>query len=597
MLQRPGKKSFDFPKSFSNMSSKRFYVDRKIIGIALMLIALVPFILAVVGTLRHWVALPYWDEWFSPGTLLLSYAKGTLSFSDFFYQHNESRKAFPYLLYITLAKIHGWDVRDGMVISLLEAAVICGLLFWLFIRTKGATATTAVVALTLTSFLVFSPVQYDNFLSGLLFELFIPGLATILIALVNLSGLRFGIKTTINAVVALVATYTFANGMLLWILGVPLPAAREPVSRRTRLLWYLIFALVGAAAISAYFIDYKPPPSHPPFGFGILQLAHYMILWVGGYFNSGPVSPFTVGIIVLSLWIVASANAIMLISRGVEWRRFYPWFLISVYALSSGLITAIGRVGFGVEQALSSRYAIFSLFIYLGLLGTTFAVYCYEQEGARPRRRQWIIGATIAVIALAVPTWTSCFHAGQKSVVRIARQNSGLLCALEWMDVFPTNPDLKLILPYPNVLRTRAHVLADAGLLRFHFVSPRFLNQLKGAGSSTDLSHGRLEPADVRENSLIASGWIWSSTKGSDCVLIALRKPTGQLEVLSVVTPVIARPDVERQYGTEKMKAIGFWSRAPIPSLAQGVIEAWAVDTAAETASPLAGAQRVSFHP
>src|SRR6476646_3110209 len=111
-------------KSFSNMPWKRFYLDRKIIGIALMLIALAPFILAVVEALRHWVPLPYWDEWFSPGTLLLSYAKGTLSFSDFFYQHNERRKTFPYLLYITLAKIHGWDVRDGMVISLLEAAAI-----------------------------------------------------------------------------------------------------------------------------------------------------------------------------------------------------------------------------------------------------------------------------------------------------------------------------------------------------------------------------------------------------------------------------------------------------------------------------------------
>jgi hypothetical protein len=596
MLQRPGKKSFDFRKSFSNMSSKRFYVDRKIIGIALMLIALVPFTLAVVGTLRHWVALPYWDEWFSPGTLLLSYAKGTLSFSDFFYQHNESRKAFPYLLYITLAKIHGWDVRDGMVISLLEAAAICGLLFRLFIRTKGATAITALVALTVTSFLVFSPVQYDNFLSGLLFELFIPGLATILIVVVNLSPLQFGIKTTINAVIALVATYTFANGMLLWILGVPLPGAQEYISKRTRLLWYLVFALVGAAAISAYFVDYKPPPSHPPFHFGVLQLAHYMILWVGGYFNSAAASPFAIGIIVLSLWIGASANAVMLISCGAEWRHFYPWFLIGIYALSSGFITAIGRVGFGVEQALSSRYAIFSLFIYLGLLGTTFALYCDEQ-GAGAGRRRWILGATIAVIALAIPTWASCFRAGQKSLIRAAQQNSRLLCALKWMDVFPTNPDLKLILPYLNVLRTRAHVLADAGLLHFHFVSPRFLNQLKEPGSSTDLSHGRLEAANVRENSLITSGWTWSSRKGSDCVLIGLRKPTGQLELLSVVRPVIARPDVERQYGTDKMKALGFWSKVSVPVLAEGVIEAWAVDPTAEIALPLAGAPRLSFHP
>ena len=76
--------------------------------------------------------------------------------------------------------------------------------------------------------------------------------------------------------------------MLLWILGVPLPAAQESASKRSRLVWYSIFALAGAAAIAAYFIGYKRPPSHPPFHFGILQLAHYMILWVGGYFNSAP---------------------------------------------------------------------------------------------------------------------------------------------------------------------------------------------------------------------------------------------------------------------------------------------------------------------
>ena len=273
--------------------------------------------------------LPDWDEWFSPGTLFMSYAKGTLSFSDFFLQHNESRKAFPYLLYITLAKFHGWDVRDAMAVTLLEVAVICGLLLWLFLRTTGATPITALVAFVLTTFLCFSPAQYDNFLWGLVFELFFPGLATILVALVNLSKLRFGVKTTINAIVALVATYTFTNGMLLWILGVPLPTAQESASKRARLLWYLIFALVGAATIFAYFVDYKRPPSHPPFHFGVLQLSHYLILWVGGYFNAAPVSPFGVGVIVLCLSMVALTNAIMMISRGANWRHFYPWFLIS----------------------------------------------------------------------------------------------------------------------------------------------------------------------------------------------------------------------------------------------------------------------------
>jgi len=597
MLQCLIRTSFGFRKSFWGMLKKRFHIDRKIICAALLLVALIPVVLAVIATLRHWVPLPYWDEWFSPGTLLISYAKGTLTFSDFFLQHNESRKAFPCLLYITLTKLHGWDVRDAMVVTLLEVTAICGLLLWLFLRTKGATTITALVAFAVTTFLCFSPVQYDNFLWGLLFELFFPGLATILVAVVNLSKFRFGIKTIINVVVALVATYTFTNGMLLWMLGVPLPAAQESASKRARLLWYLIFALVGVAAILAYFLDYKRPPSHPPFQFGILQLAHYMILWVGGYFNAAPLPPFGVGVVVLILSIIVLANAITLLIRGANWRHFYPWFLISAYAFSSGLITASGRVGFGVEQALSNRYAAVSLFVYLGLVGTTFALYCYDQDGAVARRRWWIIGVGIAVIALAVPAWAFCFRAGQQLVVRTAQRNARLLCALEWMDVFPTNPDLKLILPYPNVLRTRAHALAGAGLLRCHLVSGRLVGQLKESGPSTDLSHGRIEEATIRDKSLITSGWIWLSNKRSDCVLIALRKPTGQLDLLSVIAPVIARPDIERHYGNKEMKASGFWSRAPILMPAQGLIEAWAVDTTSEVAWPLAGAWRLPPYP
>jgi hypothetical protein len=570
---------------------------KRFICVALVLVALIPVVLAVVATLRHWVPLPYWDEWRTPGLLLTSYAKGTLSFSDFFLQHNESRKAFPCFLYITLAKLHGWDVRDAMAVSLLEVAAICGLLFCLFLRTKGATAITALVAFAVTTFLCFSPVQYYNFLSGLLFELFFPGLAVILVALVNLSKLQFGVKTIMNAVVALVATYTFANGMLLWLLGVPLPAAHESASKRARFLWYLIFALVGAAAIFAYFVDYKRPQSHPPFRFDTLQLAHYMILWVGGYFNCALVPPLAVGIIVLSLLIAALANAIILLSRGAQWRHFYPWLLIIVYALSSGLITAVGRVGFGAEQALSHRYTIFSLFLYLGFVGTTFALYCYDQDNATTRRRRWIIGIAIAAIALAGPTWAFCFRAGQQLLVQTAQRNARLLCALESMDVFPTNPDLKLIFPYVDVLRTRAHAVAGAGLLHCHLLSPRLLNQLKEPGRSIDLSHGRLEAATVQKNSLITSGWIWSSNKNPNCVLIALRKPTGQVDLLSVLAPDIARPDIERHSDEEMMKPIGFWDKTPISMLAEGVIEAWAVDTTAEIASPLADSQRLFPHP
>src|ERR1041385_6564495 len=99
------------------MPRLRLHIDDKIVCGALGAVSLVPVVLALIMTVRHWAPLPYWDEWFTPGELLRSYAYGTLSFHDFFLQHNESRKVFPRMVYLVLAKLHGWDVRDGMVLT------------------------------------------------------------------------------------------------------------------------------------------------------------------------------------------------------------------------------------------------------------------------------------------------------------------------------------------------------------------------------------------------------------------------------------------------------------------------------------------------
>jgi hypothetical protein len=571
------------------MRGNRFYVDRKTICAALLLVALIPVALAVSGVVRHWEPLPYWDEWRTPGLLLTNYAQGKLRLSDFFLQHNEARMVFPCILYFILANVHGWDMRDVMAVTLFEDAAVCGLILLLFLRTTGATVITALAAFAVATFLCFSPVQYENFLSGFLFAPFVPGLATVSVAVVNLSRFRFGIKTTINAVVALIATYTFANGMLLWIFGLPLPAAQESASKRSRFACYSIFASTAFVSIAGYFINYEHPPSHPPFHFGIVQSAHYLILWVGSYFNSAETSPLAVGLVVLALWIVALTITIRLLVCGAQWRHFYPWLLISLYGLSSGLITAMGRVGFGVQQALSSRYAIFSLFIYLGLVGTTFALYSYEQDQAVLRRRRWIIGLATGVIALAVPAWCFSFLRGEQLMIQVAQRSARLLCAFEWIDAFPENPDLKLIFPFVNVLRIRAHTVVGAGLLHCHLLSPRLLDQLKEPQHSSDASHGQLEAATVRDNTLITSGWIPSSPKKPNCALIALRKPTGQLALMSVVAATISRPDIERRYQHERMKPVEFWDQIPLSMPAEGIIEAWAVDASAEVAWPLAG--------
>ena len=87
--------------------------------------------------------------------------------------------------------------------------------------------------------------------------------------LTNLSGIQFRLKVVVNAALALVATYWFANGMLLWLLAVPIrwPAEREEVRPRFKAVtgWYAVYGIAVAISIGLYFFDYTRPRQHPEF--------------------------------------------------------------------------------------------------------------------------------------------------------------------------------------------------------------------------------------------------------------------------------------------------------------------------------------------
>ena len=107
----------------------------------------------------------------------------------------------------------------------------------------------------------------------------------------------------------------------------------------------------------------------------------------------------------------------------------------------------------------------------------------------------------------------------------------------------------------------------------------------------------KLEAASFfRDNSLITRGWILSSPKKPNCVLIAMRKPTGQFALMSVIAATIARPDIKRHYQHEGIDPIGFWDQTPLSLPAEGIIEAWAVDTATEVAWPLGASASLTEH-
>lgn len=570
--------------------------------LVLAIVAIVPAALLWHWVSSSWVPLPFWDEWHTPGSQFESWKRGTLTLAEMFSQHNESRLFFSRLLYFSLEHFGGWDVRKEIRVVFLGVCVLCLLLWHLLRRTPGATPISTLLGWTLMTWTCFAPVQVANFLYGIEIETFFPGFALLAAAAVNLSRLSFRTKTLLNITLAFVATYTFANGMLVWALAWPLPSPNECESRPNRWRWLVLYFAIGAISVSSYFVGYHRPSYHPPFvslNARFLDLLHYIVLWSGNYFASDFLGPFVLGIGALILFLGATGYAVWTSWRRDDWRTFYPWLLLGAFAVGTATITAFGRLGFGVEQALDNRYVAFSRYFYVALFGLCFAIYLARVRTALPVARTFLLTHVGWGLVFFAFLWAHSFQkfAGFPDEHRKSRLR--LLQALRWIEPIPDNPDLALVLPFPEVLRNRALFLEKEGVLRLHFVHGPLAAAVQRPPPLADRAHGAMESAEFQpDGSLRLTGWAWlpEEKRRADCVVIGCENRAGKFKPLTVLGTGMKRPDLLRLEGEGKVCRAGFARMIKMTNLPGDAVTlaGWAIDLQAQKAWPLGGLATLS---
>ena len=565
----------------------------------LVLVGAAPAVSMFYLVTHYWVPLPYWDEWATPGKMFASWCDGTLTLPDLVSQHNESRKFFPRLLYLALAVAGGWDVRKEMLVCFATVCAIALLFYRLMRQTPGATALSAAIGWTAATFLCFSAVQLDNFLWGIQLEPFFPGLAVLAIAVVNTSERSLARKSLLNATLALIATYTFANGMLLWAIGVPTRGRSEAITRQQVCLSYGGYALTAALAIGAYFIHYERPANHPQLmadRTALVPLLHYLVLWVGSYFASPAVSPLAVGITAIAVFAAALIGAVVSITRNREWRSCYPALLIAAYACVTAAVTAVGRIGFGVEQALDSRYRTFSLFFYLAIVALLFALYCRSVLIGNTRWQIRFIGGCSVVAIAASAAWVFCYFHELRYVENLYSRNLTLIRALEWINVIPDNPDVLFIYPIEEQILERARVVRDHKLLRLPYPNQSVIGTVQRLPPDpVDQTFGRMETCmfDTNHN-LYITGWARLPTRHhhADTIVIGCQDSTGNYKPFSVMNTELAATKTGRRSKTPLVRFARAFNAANVPK-GEITIAAWAVDMPGEKAYPLGGATHI----
>jgi hypothetical protein len=583
---------------------------RRLLQYFLFFVACVPVLVAWYFQLKNWINVPIWDEWDTPGIAILHASQHTLTWPDLFAQHNESRKVLPRLICIALALPAGWDVRYAMALTFLSFCAVSALVLIFLRRAFGSLTAEILLAWGVVNFLLFAPTQYENFLSGFAFELLIPVFCLFGTIAINLSQKRFPEKIIWNSILALLATYTFAHGMILWVLAVPIPRPDEWSRKTHRIklaLGYLVYFGVAIATIISYFAGYQRPSvaPNPATLSQVPQVLDFLTVWFGALFRSQAVEPRLAGLILEVVFAFAAVASLEVLLRNrSRWRNYYPWLALGAFSLASGLLTAVGRVNLGVEAVFnpgfdgfsSVKYNATSVFAGVAIIGILANLHRDRLAAASKTLWPMTIGFFAALFCVA---WIGELGEERTRVKAFQHNRKSARTAVIWSGALPENPDLVRAYPYPRGFPNRVEEMKRAGLLRIPQVSKKIAEAIRRRPPDGDMQGGNLDRGDAQpDGKFRIAGWarIPSHNTRADYVVLGWEEGELSFHPFAAIPTGSARPEVAELFKAPALRNAGFDYALDVSTLPDQplTLRAWAVDLAADDVFPLSGS--LPFH-
>jgi hypothetical protein len=330
--------------------------------------ALVFVALAIIGGVRGYSPVPFWDMWDGYLGFYVKVMSGDVS--AWWAQHNEHRIVLARLFFwldFVLFSGQGWFL---VVINYLLQAVVC-LVFWIIWK-ESKDEKHNWIGFFLIAWL-FWWIQKNNLEWGFQSQFILAQLLP-LAALYFLHRACYG-RTVFNKWFLLAIAFgvlsigSMANGVLaLPIMTVYALLARMGLRR------IVILTTVSALTLVAYFYGYVAPAGHGSLGQALrtnpLGLLHYVVVYVGGAFSFGDShvglwSATISGVFLIGSSVLFALKALVRPSEGTM-RLVLLAFIL--YIGGTALGTAGGRLIFGIDQALESRYMTPSLMAWAALL-------------------------------------------------------------------------------------------------------------------------------------------------------------------------------------------------------------------------------------
>ena len=300
------------------------------------------------------------------------------------------------------------------------------------------------------------------------------------------------------------ATFTSANGMMTFAAGAFVLFIKKDVFNREKLIWLGC----GLLAMGAYFYHYTKPPVHPPILQPMLDnplgFLGYALAFLGGAFSEDITPAIIVGIVLVSF--------VSFLTYKTYYNENPVIYSFIVFLLIASVLAALTRFGFGLGQALSSKYTINSAVL-------TSA--CYIALVSLVQKR-------IKLIYIIVLTGLAAyFHFGTYGKYLPAKKREkeefeknyalvtqGKLSHFNYG--WPPLDDRK-------ELPKRELKAADGlGYFKFKFTEEAELIEKIPADSTKEIKFKLERFEQVQANAIVMSGWAFAKSTNSDNVLTIL---------------------------------------------------------------------------
>jgi hypothetical protein len=553
-----------------------------------ILILLLPIVYLLDLINRYGVNVPYADE-FTLAPLLVKAHDHSLTLADLFAQHNEHRYVFTRLIFIAIKFCSQGNVRAEMFFSVFLAVLTGAILWWLLLKTTTALFTTSrTIVLCLFSLLLFSPVQAENWTWGFQIPLFFCNFLLAAGVAVAFSKVDFKKKFILCSGIAFIATFSFGGGVILWALTFPcgLLGHRDKTAR-SRWGWFAFWCVLAAASIALYFFHYVKPPSHPPIAAAKEPVAYYRYItaFLGAHLSRAscfePTSQaVAIGTGLLALYLGGAVYGLRRFKDVGLLNRLLPWLALGGYALFSGALAALARIGFGVSQALDSRYTSFSLYISVAAI----ALFVIVKEDLSKRRTDPRVDAvflrseTLLLTLFGILSWLafSWGHDFMAHKEKTRWRGKGALLFTNVMDSGPIHD--KCLIANAQDAKMFANQFDSIGLMHPALLKSAEIRKLRTGTKPA----GFLDSISVSGQSCTVDGWgvIPPREHPAHCVVLSYDDPAKGPVAFAIAEETLNRPDVAaalRSSGAEPSGWACHFERSAVPPGDQ-LITAWAFD-------------------